>query len=101
MLNKIKLGVWGRSLTEHYQTRNLQGCWTSFLLTIYCWAHSLHLRVVCLPSETPLDKTKVAFPSGYQLETASGLGIRTCVHFFQLVQTFASPVHAASVSLSS
>ena len=45
------------------------------LLAIYSWAYSLPLRVVCFPSETPLEKTKFSFASGYQLEIASGLGM--------------------------
>ena len=38
----------------------------------------------CFPSETPLEETKVSFASGYQLEITSGLGMRSCIHFYQL-----------------
>ena len=43
-----------------------------------------HKRNSCFPSETLLEKTKFSFASGYQLEMVSGLGMRACVHFFQL-----------------
>lgn len=33
----------------------------------------LLLRVVCFPSETPLEETKFLFAIGYQLELTSGL----------------------------
>jgi hypothetical protein len=35
-------------------------------------------------SVTPLEKTKLSFAGGYQLETASGLGMGSYVHFFHL-----------------
>lgn len=39
------------------------------------------LRIVCFPSQTPVEKTKFAFASGYQLEFASGLKIGFCEDF--------------------
>lgn len=48
-------------------------CW------LHCWACSLSLGVVHFPSETPLGKSKFPFASGFQVELASGLGMRTCV----------------------
>jgi hypothetical protein len=41
-------------------------CWPSN------WACSLPLKVTSFPSETPLEKTKFAFVSGYQLNIDSG-----------------------------
>ena len=38
------------------------------------WVWGLPLRVVYMPSETPLKKTKFSL-SGYPLERASGLGM--------------------------
>ena len=35
----------------------------------------LQLRRVCLPSETPLEKTKISFTNDPQLEEATELGI--------------------------
>lgn len=34
----------------------------------------LLLGKVCIPSETPMEKTNVSFVSGYQLEVACGWG---------------------------
>jgi hypothetical protein len=42
---------------------------------------TLPLKVVCFSNETALEKTKISFASGYQLEIASGLEMETCVHF--------------------
>lgn len=52
---------------------------TAFILC--CWAQGQLLHVVCISSETPLEKTILSFASGYQLEIASWLGIGACVHF--------------------
>lgn len=41
---------------------------------IYCWACSLPSSVLCLPSETPLEKMKLSSARSCPLETASGLG---------------------------
>ena len=46
---------------------------------VFCWpstAGHVPLRIASFPSETPLEKTKCSFASGYQLETASGLGVK-------------------------
>lgn len=43
---------------------------------------SLLLRIVCFPSETPLDETKFTLESGYQIEIGPELEKVTCVHFF-------------------
>jgi len=39
------------------------------------------ISVVCFPGESPLEKTNFSFESGYQLDIASLLGMRVCVHF--------------------
>lgn len=44
-----------------------------FRAGIYCLV--LPLRVVVLPSKTPLEIATFSFASGYQLEITSGLGI--------------------------
>lgn len=54
---------------------------SSLSADLHCWTHSLTLRVVYLGSKTPLQKTKQSFPSGYQLEIASGLQMGVCVLF--------------------
>lgn len=41
----------------------------------------LPLRVVCFPSETPLEGTNLSYASGYQRETGSGLKMGAHVHF--------------------
>jgi hypothetical protein len=54
---------------------------------LYCHpllGSTLSLKVVCFPCETPLKEDKFSFTSSYTLETASGLGVVACVHFFQL-----------------
>lgn len=33
-------------------------------IDLHCWPQSLRLRVICLCSKTPLEKTKLSFPSG-------------------------------------
>ena len=76
-----------------------------YFLAIYCWAYSLPLRVVCFPSEMPLEETKFSFASGYQLEMTSQLGMGMCPLLLSamgrhLLQTSVGPVHAASVSVS-
>ena len=51
---------------------------------VFCWpstAGHVPLRIASFPSETPLEKTKCSFASGYQLEIASGLGMEVCAHF--------------------
>lgn len=47
------------------------------MLDIYCWAWGL----VCIPSETLLEKSKFSFVASYQLEIASDLGMAVSVHF--------------------
>jgi hypothetical protein len=55
---------------------NLQKChWVCFV-----WVWSLSLSVVCIPSETLLEK-KIASISSYQLDIASGLGMGVFVYF--------------------
>lgn len=50
-MKKKKSPVW------HYESRNLpRSCLACFLLTIYCWACSLHVRVVYFSSETFMEK---------------------------------------------
>lgn len=72
---KIKTKIEKRSLT-HYESKKLKRYqWVHFLLAIYCWAWSLPLREVCLPSENPSEKKpKFSCTSGYQWEIAFGLG---------------------------
>jgi hypothetical protein len=53
---------------------------SSFSVGISSWAHSLPLRAVCFPSESPLEETNFSFASVYQLEMASELGTGACVH---------------------
>lgn len=43
--------------------------------------------IVCFPSETPLEKRKFSFASSCPLVVASGLGIETCIYFFQVLDT--------------
>jgi hypothetical protein len=35
------------------------------MLTMYCWAWALCIRVVCIASETLLEKTNLSFANGY------------------------------------
>lgn len=49
------------------EVRSLQWYhWVRFLLAIWRWAHSLPLKVVCFPSETPLEKTTFPSANHYQ-----------------------------------
>lgn len=54
----------------------------TFVLAMYCWACTLHLKIVCFPSDTPLEKTKFPFASGCQLETTSELWMEASAHFY-------------------
>lgn len=71
-----------KTLTWHNGTRSLQRClWLHFLSTVYCRACNLPLRVVCSPSETPLERTKLVFSSvsiGDSFWARDG----ACVRFF-------------------
>lgn len=63
-------------------TNNLQRChWICFVLVISGWAWALPLRVVCIHSETLLDKTNFSFSSSYKLERDSELGVGAHVYF--------------------
>lgn len=74
-----------KTLTWHYGTSNLQRCpWVPFPQAIDCLACSLPLKVVCFPSETPVEKTQFSFASGYWLEIASELGMGLCLFFLSL-----------------
>lgn len=42
--------------------------------------HGAFWGVACIPSETPLEKTKISFASSCQLEIASGLGKGVHIH---------------------
>lgn len=55
-----------------------------FYVGIYYWAQRLLLSMVCIPSETPLEKNNISFVSDVQLEIASGLGMGACDYFSQL-----------------
>lgn len=68
----------GKDLTWYYKTRTL---WVCLTLSIYCWACSLSLQVVCFLSEIALGETRFSFTGGYQLEIASRLGMQAPVHF--------------------
>lgn len=60
-------------MRKHHEIKNFQGChWVDFVLATYCLAWGLSLGVVCIPSETPLEK--LTFPE---------LGIGACVYIFQ------------------
>lgn len=52
----------------------MRQCCVCFVLTIYCWARGLPLRVTCFSSETLLEKSEFSLASDYQSETTSGLG---------------------------
>lgn len=52
-----------------------------FVLANYSWAWGLLWGVVHIFRETPLDKTRIYFPSRSQLQTASWLGVGFCVDF--------------------
>lgn len=41
----------------------------------------LATRVICIARETPWETTNLSFASTYQLEIASGLETKACVHF--------------------
>lgn len=63
--------------------KDFQRCrWVCFVFVIYCWVWGLPLRMVCTPSNTPLEKTNYSFARDYQLEIDSRLGMGSCVHFF-------------------
>lgn len=70
------------------------------------WAQGLHLRVVCLPSETHLEKTKFSIESVNKLEKVSWLRIEGMRPLFlsslgpNLVKMLITPAHATSVSAS-
>lgn len=74
-------------------------CWPD----IYCGAQGLPLKVVCIPSETRVEKTKFSSARGCQLEIALGLEIGVCIHVYSQhwdpsdPDTHAGPVHAATV----
>lgn len=50
------------------------------MLAIYCWGLGLSY-VVCIPRETPLERTNFTFTNNCQLETVSGLGMGIHVDF--------------------
>lgn len=51
-------------------------------LSLFSVGHLLLGLHTLFPSETPLEKIKFPFVSGYQLEVACVLGIGVCAHFF-------------------
>lgn len=66
----------------------------------------LAFSMVCIPSETLLEKTKFSFANSYQWEESSGLGIGGCVHLLcrhwdPIWSTPMQTVYAATVSASS
>lgn len=61
-----------------------KNCWVHFVLTVNCWAWDLAIRLVCILSETPLEKTNFSFVSNYQLDIASVLRMEAYVYFFYL-----------------
>lgn len=62
--------------TKFWDKETLQKClWVHFLLALYFWACR-----PCFPHEIPSKKHKFPFTSGYQSETASGVGMRGMVH---------------------
>lgn len=89
--------------TKH--TKNTTEFVLCFVLSIYFWVWNLALRMVCVPSETPSEKTRLSFDSGHQLEIESGLGKWACVHFYSQqphqAQTPACAMHLATVSVIS
>lgn len=72
-----------------------------FELDIYCCRGST-LRVVCMPCETLLEKSKISI-SSYQLEVVSEGRIRLVFTSLCITGTHAcaDPVHAATISGSS
>jgi hypothetical protein len=64
------------------------------------------MKMVCFPSETPLETTNISFAIGYQLELPSGLAMGGICPFIlsapgpHPAQTCVGSVHAVSVSVS-
>lgn len=57
---------------------------------------ALLLRVDCLTSQSPMEKSKFSFANGYQLEIASGLHMGASAHIsFQLQEVMIFNEHAA------
>ena len=56
---------------KHYETKKQ----TNKPYNIYCWPWGLPFSVVCMPKETPLEKTNIPSTHGYQSEKASRLGL--------------------------
>ena len=73
------------------------------LLSLFCVDHLLlglgpALKNGLVTNETLFRKTNFLFVSGYQLEKASGLGVRACVQFFYCWNPiWFRPVYAATV----
>ena len=55
------------SQVRHYESKTLKYQCVCFVLVIYYWTWGPALRVVCIHSETPLEKTDLSFTRGYQL----------------------------------
>ena len=80
-------------------------------LSLFCTGYlllglGLHSRVVCIPSETPLKKTNYFICERLSNRDSFKVKIGARVHFSKcegpyLVQTQASPVHTAILSVSS
>lgn len=61
---------------------NLRRCtWVHFWSAIYCWAWSLQLRVVCIPSETLLETTEFSSPRDFSTGDTFWVRDGLCVHF--------------------
>ena len=59
MINKNKQT---KSPARHSETETLpHGLWAHFVVAVYCWAWGLLLNVICISSETPLEKTDFFF----------------------------------------
>lgn len=78
---------------------------------LFCWPSNVGtgltlLRVVCLPSKTPLEKTKFSIESVNKLEKVSWLRIEGMCPLFlsslgpNLVKMLVAPAQATSVSAS-
>lgn len=68
------------------------------MLAIYCWLWGLPFRVVCIPSETPLEEINLSFASGYQSRydfwvRGGGMYLFLSTLGPHLMQTYAGPVH--------
>lgn len=95
--------VWRKRNTTKQKSSKYN--WANFVLAICCWAWSLPLSVVGMPSETPMETANFFFMTYYLLTISSGSGMEACVHFYSvlephLTQTWTGPVHTPTISVT-